>query len=227
MSIFVRLVSRYSVASALPGSLENPNVRGLRKKQPSLELQNEWSQLLGDVVASGTNCVAPSMNPSTFNDTHHVIVDDEYLGTADDVTTKDDDIFVSSQHPPDSSHLEHLENEDGVFYSNLMNFASERESAGAAMFKNFITQQSVTQKRALELLESDASPVNQSRDFSISEVVGLINRMVDDGIMTKGSDLWCFAMTLFEDAVKRELFLSLPDDASRLAWLNYKNNVGK
>ncbi|KAI3763926.1 hypothetical protein L2E82_13924 [Cichorium intybus] len=187
-----------------------------------------------------------------------MIVDDEYLGTADDVTTKDDDIFVSSQHPPDSSHLEHLENEDGVFYSNLMNFASEvlspnniggsnqpeksskessklkpvqmkrkkRESAGAAMFKNFITQQSVTQKRALELLESDASPVNQSRDFSISEAVGLINRMVDDGIMTKGSDLWCFAMTLFEDAVKRELFLSLPDDASRLAWLNYKNNAG-
>ncbi|KAI3499594.1 hypothetical protein L1887_35397 [Cichorium endivia] len=56
--------------------------------------------------------------------------------------------------------------------------------------------------------------------------VSLINKMVDDGIIIKGSELWCFEMTLFEDAMKRELFLSLPNDARSLAWLNYKNNLG-
>ncbi|KAI3722451.1 hypothetical protein L2E82_33489 [Cichorium intybus] len=202
------------------------------------------------------------MDLTTFNDTPHVILDDENTSNGDDVASRDHvetgDYTFSAHHPQDSSHLDHLENEDGVFYSNLMNFASDvlspnniggsnqsrksskenhklkpmqmkrkkRESAGVAMFKDFITQQNVTQKRTLELLESDASPVNQSRDFSISEAVSLINRMVDDGIMTKGSDLWCFAMTLFEYAVKRELFLSLPDDVGRLAWLNYKNSAG-
>lgn len=45
--------------------------------------------------------------------------------------------------------------------------------------------------------------------------------------MTQGSELWCFAMCLFEDAVKRELFISLPDDDGRLAWLKYKKDVGK
>ncbi|KAI3708002.1 hypothetical protein L2E82_36991 [Cichorium intybus] len=194
------------------------------------------------------------MDPSTFSDgdMHHVNINDENPTTGDEDAT-----FFSSQCPQDSPHLENLENEDGTYYSNLMNFASDvlspnnsrgpsqpkkssketskikpvqmkrrkRESAGVTMFKEFITQQNTTQQRTLELLESDASTVNKSNDFSIGAAVSLINKMVDDGILTKGSELWCFAMTLFEDVVKRELFLSLPDDAGRLAWLNYKNSV--
>lgn len=235
---------------------ENPNVKAIRKKQPSSELQEAWDQIFGDAVASGTDCVAPSMDPSTFSDMPHVIIDDENPTTGDE---NEDGTFFSSQFPQDSPHLENLENADGTYFSNLMNFASDvlspnktggsnqpkkssketskikpiqmkrrkRESAGVAMFKEFITQQKTTQQRTLELLESDASTVNQCNDYSIGAAVCLINKMVDDGIITKGSELWCFAMSLFEDAVKRELFLSLPDDAGRLAWLNYKNSVGK
>lgn len=100
------------------------------------------------------------------------------------------------------------------------------ESVGSVMFKGFMTQQNAIQKRTLELLESDTSTFNQSHDFSISVVVGLINRLVDDGIMTNGSELWCFAMSLFEVPIKRELYLTLPNDAGRITWLDYKNNIG-
>ncbi|KAL4565840.1 hypothetical protein LXL04_029946 [Taraxacum kok-saghyz] len=94
---------------------------------------------------------------------------------------------------------------------------NKRESTGSKMFRNFMAEQNSNQKRTIEILEMDASPVNQSQDVSIIDAVSLINNMVVDGIMTKGSDLWCFAMTLFEDAVKRELFISLPDDADTIS----------
>ncbi|CAH1418654.1 unnamed protein product [Lactuca virosa] len=103
----------------------------------------------------------------------------------------------------------------------------KRESSGAIKLEEFLTQQIAFQKRVLEILESDFSSISQSHDFGINAAVNLINRMVNDEIMTQGSELWCFAMCLFEDAVKRELFISLPDDDGRLAWLKYKKDVGK
>ncbi|KAI3515805.1 hypothetical protein L1887_14709 [Cichorium endivia] len=101
---------------------ENPNVKAIRKKQPSSELQEAWDQIFGDAVASGTYCVAPSMDPSTFSDMHHVIIDDENPTTGDE---NEDGTFFSSQFPQDSPHLENLENADGTYFSNLMNFASD------------------------------------------------------------------------------------------------------
>nr|KAJ0200994.1 hypothetical protein LSAT_V11C600319420 [Lactuca sativa] len=143
---------------------ENMDVKRIRKKQHSLDLQEACDQIFWDTVASGADCVAPSMDPSTLNVMPH------------------------------------------MKRKNI-------ESAGSVMFKGFMTQQNAIQKRTLKLLESDTSTVNQSHDFSISVVVGLINRLVDDGIMTNGSELWCFAMSLFEVPIKRELYLTLPNDA--------------
>ncbi|KAL4566254.1 hypothetical protein LXL04_030367 [Taraxacum kok-saghyz] len=230
----------------------------LKKKQPSKALQEDWNQIFGDAVASGIDCVAPSMDPN--NNVPHLIIDDEDLGACGHVPIGEaeigDDPLFSSQYPQKSTPLENRENGDDAYFSNLMGFATDvfspnnvegsnteksskkglklkpaqmkgnkRESASAKMFKNFMVEQNYNQKRTIEILEMDTSPINQSQDFGIIDAVSLINNMVADGIMTKGSDLWCFAMTLFEDAVKRELFISLPDDAGRLAWLNYKRDA--
>lgn len=100
----------------------------------------------------------------------------------------------------------------------------KRASAGSIKLQELLTEQNVIQKRALAILESDSPSSTHSHDFSINAAVTLINRMVDDELMTKGRVLWCFAMSLFEDAVKRELFMSLPDDSGRLTWLNYKKD---
>ncbi|KAI3788343.1 hypothetical protein L2E82_01105 [Cichorium intybus] len=122
------------------------------------------------------------MDPGTFNDMPHLIIDDENLAMGDDVATSDhvgtgDGAFFSSQCPQDSPHLENLENEYGTYYSNLMNWASDVLSPN-----------------------NTRGPINPKR---VPKKLPKLNLMVDDGIITKENEPWCFAMTLFEDAVKR------------------------
>ncbi|CAH1438827.1 unnamed protein product [Lactuca virosa] len=102
---------------------ENPYVKAIRKKQPSLELQLAWEQIFGDAVASGINCVAPSMDHTTLNDILIVNINDENPATGDNVETGDD-TFFASQYPQHSSHLD-LGNEDGGYYSDLMHYARD------------------------------------------------------------------------------------------------------
>ncbi|CAH1442977.1 unnamed protein product [Lactuca virosa] len=205
---------------------ENPNLKGIPKKQHSLELQEAWDHIFGDAVASGADCMAPSMYSSTLNTTPHVIIDDENPTTCDDVATGDhvqtgDATFFSSQNLQLFDHVDNLEEENAAFYSNFINWVGDvlspnntggstqlqmsykessklkpvhmkhknRESVGSSMFKGFMTQQNSIQKRTLELLGSDTFTGNQSQHFSISAAVGLINRMVDDEIMTNESEL--------------------------------------
>ncbi|GKD07250.1 hypothetical protein Tco_1186935, partial [Tanacetum coccineum] len=59
---------------------ENDKVKRIRKKQPSIELQETWYPLFGDAVATGVDVVGPSVNASDFNDTNHVNVEDEDTG---------------------------------------------------------------------------------------------------------------------------------------------------
>ncbi|GKF23558.1 Myb/SANT-like domain-containing protein, partial [Tanacetum coccineum] len=56
---------------------EDPNFKKLQKKQPSLELQDAWDQLYGDVVAGGEDCVSSAMNSQTFKEVHSENVEDE------------------------------------------------------------------------------------------------------------------------------------------------------
>ncbi|KAI3687210.1 hypothetical protein L1987_80904 [Smallanthus sonchifolius] len=99
-----------------------------------------------------------------------------------------------------------------------------RDSERAKMVKELMTRQNATQQSSLKIIKTPS--VNQVGDSGISACIGVINRMVDEGLMASCSELWCFAVNLFEDNVKRELFMSLPDDVGRLAWLQYKQNLG-
>ncbi|KAL4577921.1 hypothetical protein LXL04_014036 [Taraxacum kok-saghyz] len=109
---------------------ENPNVKGFRKKQPSFELQQGCDQIFGDAVASGTDCVAPSMDPIPSNNMNTVILDEDDIMAGDNVATHDDvptddGTFFSSQYPQHCSNLKNIGNEEQVYYSNLMSFAND------------------------------------------------------------------------------------------------------
>lgn len=210
---------------------ENPNVKRIRKKQPSIQLQEAWNQLFGDVAAS------VGINPNTLNE-----------GQQED---EDEDAY--SQYTHSSSPLENLNTQENPFFSTFINETRQqdvlepnqsegsqkiakmsmkpklvtpkrkrRELTGDIMF---MTRENAAQQRASELIESETSSINEFGNFSIKAAISVINHMVDEGLMTTGSELWCFAVSCFEDAVKRELFLSLPDNAGRLAWLQYKQNL--
>ncbi|KAL4572325.1 hypothetical protein LXL04_019097 [Taraxacum kok-saghyz] len=138
-----------------------------------------------DEIASGIDCVAPSMDPN--NNVPHLIIDDEDPGVGGHVPkgeaeTSDNPLF-SSQYLQQCTPLENRENGDDAYFSNLMGFTTDvfspnivgdlilrrvpkkmkcnkRESSGVKMFKNFMVEQNSNQKHTIEILEMDASPIN-------------------------------------------------------------------
>ncbi|XP_076910500.1 uncharacterized protein LOC143576262 [Bidens hawaiensis] len=232
---------------------ENPNFTKLRRNQPSRELQVAWDLFFENIVDGGLECVEPCVDLNKSNQVDHVNIEDGDVDDDDDDDNDDDDrVEDSLEHTPKSSQYGSKEIEEATSFSNLVEVRREsgltpKEGDGCGPSEKiiktsakckptgikckttepegFVTPQNATQVSALKVLNT--SNVNQVCDSSIRASVGVINRMVDDGLMTACSELWCFAVNLFEDDVKRELFMSLRDDVGRLAWLQYKQNLDK
>lgn len=183
-----------------------------KKKTTFLELQLAWDQIFRDAIAKciGIHCVEPSMHPTTLNDIPHVNLDDENPGIGDNVDEypqhfshlglgNEDggyysdlmhyarDVF-SPNNTGGSNQVEKSSKENSKLKPVEMK-RKKRASAGSIKLQELLTEQNVIQKRALAILESDSPSSTHSHDFSINAAVTLINRMVDDELMTKGSEL--------------------------------------
>jgi len=64
-----------------------------------------------------------------------------------------------------------------------------------------------------------------SSTSTVAMAMQIINRMVKNPILEKDSDFWCYATHVLEDALKREIFLNMDDDDSRLKWLQYLHRM--
>ena len=139
---------------------ENDKFKRLRKKQPSLELQETWYQLFGDKVATGVEVVAPSINPSTFvapsvnpstsNDSYHINLDgeDEDLEAEDgleDLEVENETFFSSFMDEVGSENVSTSNQTGGSKAAKKSAKTSTkpaqmkrngRESAGTTLFKN-------------------------------------------------------------------------------------------
>ncbi|XP_019158198.1 PREDICTED: uncharacterized protein LOC109154913, partial [Ipomoea nil] len=103
-----------------------------------------------------------------------------------------------------------------------------RQSGGAAKLSNQLESLISNSNRALDILQSDSTMNTQSStSFSLAAAISVVNRMVSDGIMEKGGDLWCFSLTLLKDDLNREIFFNIEDDSSRKAWLKYMHDTNK
>ncbi|KAI7724541.1 hypothetical protein M8C21_003397 [Ambrosia artemisiifolia] len=195
---------------------ENPKVQAIHNNQPSIQLQEEWDQLFGDAVASEENCVAPSMDPATFNAVHVENLDDD-----DDDDNNNNTVYQDGSTSGPSEVANNFEKPTKVNTKPkpVKMKRKGRDSLGASMLKGHLTQSNMNQQRALEILESDSSKLSQSTKFSIEAAMGVLNRMVDAGLMREDDELWFFAVDLFEDLVKREMFINVRHDHGRLAWL--------
>ncbi|KAJ8437190.1 hypothetical protein Cgig2_007540 [Carnegiea gigantea] len=65
----------------------------------------------------------------------------------------------------------------------------------------------------------------QSSMSTIAVTMQIVNRMVENQILEKGGDFWFYATYVLKDAMKREIFLNIDDDVSRLKWLQYLHRV--
>ncbi|KAI7742841.1 hypothetical protein M8C21_010654 [Ambrosia artemisiifolia] len=222
---------------------ENPKVQAIHNNKPSIQLQEEWDQLFGNAVASGENYVAPSMDPATFNAVHFENHDDdtiykvhndtpnlENLETQEDTFLRDFLNEVCEKNGSTSSPGEVANNFEKPTKVNtkpkpVKMKRKGRYSLEASLLKEHITQSNMNQQRALEILESDSSKLSQSTKFSIEVAMGVLNQMVDAGLMREDEELLFFAMDLFEDPVKREMFRNVRHDHGRLAWLQRKQRL--
>ncbi|KAL8216420.1 hypothetical protein R6Q57_023257 [Mikania cordata] len=205
---------------------ENPDFKSIRKNKPSRELQEAWDQLFENAVA---------------NQVHHENLEDD--GSSEHMTnasqfgnlkTEEATTFIVSVNKATQEDGLEPNQGDGCEPSEkivkisaktkpIAMKCSTRGPERTRMLKEIMTQQNGSQQRAFKVKKMPS--VKQAGNSSISASVGVINRMVKDGLMTSCSELWCFAVDLFEDNVKRELFMSLPDDVGRLAWLQYKHKL--
>ncbi|KAI7751726.1 hypothetical protein M8C21_021847 [Ambrosia artemisiifolia] len=192
---------------------------------PRQSLSEAWYQLFENVGVDFT------ADPKTSGQLH-------------DVNLEVDSVDVSSEHTPHSSQFGNLETEDTVLYTTFINDARQDDILATNQgdrcnqcqkIVNTSTKPtptlmkrktSPTQQHGLKITNAVSSTVNQVGNSSISASISVINRMVDEGLVASCSELWCFAVSLCEDSVKREIFLSLPDNVGRLAWLQYKQNLG-
>ncbi|KAJ0901207.1 hypothetical protein HanPSC8_Chr08g0322661 [Helianthus annuus] len=177
------------------------------------------------------------MDPTTFNEVHVENLEDDNVENLEDDNVEGGENFFSDflneVSQPDASTLSPSEVAKNFEKSTKVNTKPKpvkmkrkgRESLGASILKEHLTQSNMNQQRALEILESDSSKLSQSTKFSIEAAMGLLSRMVDAGLMREDEELWLFAMDLFEDPVKREMFINVPHDHGRLAWLQRKQRL--
>ncbi|GJV97413.1 Myb/SANT-like domain-containing protein [Tanacetum coccineum] len=232
---------------------EDPNFKKPQKKQPSLELQYAWDQLFGDAITGGEDCISSAMNTKAFQEVHNENEEDEDVESDDDLDDTQEGTQVDNfemeelQNTEPSffkSFIDEVNLADTTTPSNqsgipkkvqkptksntkpktIIMKRTRRQSGGSTLLKEHITQSKATQQCVIQYLESEMSNSNQSNNFSIEAVVSVINHLIEADLIVKGSTLWLFAMDLFKDIVKREMFMSMPDDESRMAWLQHKRN---
>ncbi|PWA80007.1 myb-related protein 3R-1 [Artemisia annua] len=114
-------------------------------------------------------------------------------------------------------------------------YANAREVLGGetpdSLLKKRLLQKSESSRQDSNILiqdlqESDVFNVTKYDPYSVARCMGVLNGMVNGALMTKDSPLLYLAMDFFEDAVKRELFMTIRDDSARLKWLQHKQDQG-
>nr|GEY57805.1 hypothetical protein [Tanacetum cinerariifolium] len=170
-----------------------------------------------DAVSTWVDVVGPSVNASAFNDTYHVNAEDEDTRARDglhaefqystpvvNLEDQDDPFFTSLLNEVRGENVLRMNQTRGSKKSKKITKTSTkhvqikrtgRESVGTSMFKEFMSEQNATHKRALELLLLDSHTKDQ----------------------VEYDDLRCFRMNVLKDPMKREFFLNFPANAGRVA----------
>ncbi|KAL2930162.1 hypothetical protein RDABS01_035572 [Bienertia sinuspersici] len=205
-----------------------------RQRGVNSTLEEYWIGLFGDSCATGDNVYIPAIEPIEDFTTENENTEDEYTGVensyrstqfSDALLTEEnflDNFMEQARNSENSNNLDDGSqvNNEGVNIRtskkvqkqpmtkdiNSQINRTKRQSGGSAMVARGISEMTECVKRL-----NHGSSLNVS---TISKALQIINHMVGDFILEKHSDLWCHAN-------KREIFIKMEDDESRLQWLKY------
>nr|GEW52782.1 putative nuclease HARBI1 [Tanacetum cinerariifolium] len=170
-----------------------------RMKQPSKELQEAWEQLFGGLVAGGSVVVGLGMDQDTSSEIPNVNLKNAKIPNVNLENVENPNVNLKNAEIPNV---------------NLKNMKQKgRNSGGTKLFQGYMAKQKEKQKRIIKILESDAFGASKDDLYSVSKCMIVINDMVDEALMTDDNPLFYLAMDLFDDAVKREFFINMPNDS--------------
>ncbi|KAE9590600.1 hypothetical protein Lal_00023290 [Lupinus albus] len=209
-------------------------------------IEEPCDNLHGDQVSKALECVTPGMDPLSLpvNNVESVNVEGVQVDAAGE-EEKTDKERVDDEHKSieDQGHGEEpiLGHGDGQVPTNDIIELQKNDT-------KMTNPESMERKRKqpmettmmnhhnAENLEEMGGPIKQAPaelDGSTHTTVNNVEAQVDsakrvmdvlnnmDGLEA-GSSLWCNAVYLLEDPVKRVMFLRMKHDASRLAWINFR-----
>ncbi|KAL2931234.1 Signal recognition particle 54 kDa protein chloroplastic [Bienertia sinuspersici] len=218
--------------------MEHPEYKKFRNKGVTSTLEDHWTKLFGDSVVTGENVYVPMMDPiedltieNENSEEENVGFNGNYINDQFTDALWEEENFVENfkeqaknssaqvtnigQRPTTDIRVSKKVQKQPATKDNSVQIKrTKRQSAGSAMLAKGIGEMAECVKL---ISQSNASNISST----IPEAIQIIGRMVDNHILMKHDNLWCFTTTLIEDANKREIFLNMEDGNSRLAWLQY------
>ncbi|KAJ8424598.1 hypothetical protein Cgig2_028658 [Carnegiea gigantea] len=224
---------------------ENQYVKKFRDKGVSSLLEEKWEHIYGGTYATRENIYVPTMEPPIINveeqgkghesenmkgrlgeeDNLHMynLQDNPYFQS---VLADEDQFFTDFVDTQVASQVRTNKNvsrqaQKFVLKTNTVQLKRNRMQSGGfamlgAQIKHMVASCRIMSQAGPNRMNKQASSMS-----TIAMAMQIINHMVDNNILEKGSDFWCYATHVLEDAVKRETFLNMDDDYSRLKWLQY------
>ncbi|XP_058767542.1 L10-interacting MYB domain-containing protein-like [Vicia villosa] len=185
---------------------EKPEAKKFRNKSIDPSIEEYWNQLFDDSYASGEEVVAPSVNPDFVE-----LVALKYLNKV-------------LEAPKYQAKVLEIHNQTNVLEKHKYRVKLKGAAKLGCQIETLISQS----HKALEIMQFDDDTSKQVNGSStIATAMSIINRMVMEGVLEKGSELWCFAACLVENETRREIFLNMEDDESRKIWLTYMHSKEK
>ncbi|KAL8158967.1 hypothetical protein V2J09_000504 [Rumex salicifolius] len=94
-------------------------------------------------------------------------------------------------------------------------------AAAAAAFQDTVDELRAEVRRVYDLI-ANVCAKSADQDKPLRDAYAVLYRMVDDGLVERGTDLFCFAASKILDDQGRKGFMFLESDADRLAWLSFQ-----
>ncbi|KAL2933663.1 L10-interacting MYB domain-containing protein, partial [Bienertia sinuspersici] len=218
---------------------ENPEFRKFWQRGVNSVLEEYWEILFGDSYASGENVYYPTMDSVEDRTRVEEYIEEEGIGEEMGYQSNqfqeallDEENFVdnfveqaknygqsnmagSSRVTTEyaNKHASKVQRQTMTKDVSGQIKRTKRQSAGSAMMGKSISEMAECIKSM-----SQSSSTNVS---TISRALQIISHMVDNFLLEKQGEMWCFANTVIEDATKREIFIKMDDDENRLAWLQF------
>ena len=101
----------------------------------------------------------------------------------------------------------------------------KRQSVGSVLYNKHMALVGETSQKMLALYENDvgsSATCASASKHSLQEAIDQVELMINEGLLMEGTSLWCYSVEELKNTDSRELFMAIPRNSGRKAWLEWK-----